>query len=135
MVVLNFTIPHLKPRILNGTKQHSIRRNSEYWNRVLKSGAMLNLYFNQRSPNREHLFDAPFLDRDELYLEDITEGIAIADGFDSLKQCQLWLTSTYKNEWQNWFLLIWWDYNHRRMPPTFARQDLLDKYNQARGLQ
>ena len=113
MVVLNFTIPHLRPLILSGQKQHTIRRNSPYWNRVLKDGTILNLYFNQRTPRKEHLFDVPFLLKQEMDLRDIAESVAIADGFKTLSHCQSWLVKTYPNEWRLGFLLISWDYETR----------------------
>lgn len=101
MRILNFTIPHLKPLLLSGQKQQTIR-GKDYWFNLFHTGALnigddIQIWFNQRSPSLgEKLFIARITGyRVILNLEEEPESLFIADGFTSKQEGLTWFQKIY----------------------------------------
>jgi len=100
MRILNFTIPNLKPLLLNGQKQQTIR-GKQYWidlflSRKLDVGSFLQIWFNQRSKSGEYLFDAKITGwRLMLSLKAEEESLFLADGFASKEEALEWFQRVY----------------------------------------
>lgn len=108
--ILNFTVPKLKPLLLSGQKTQTIR-GKQYWIDLVKSrklnvGNLLQIYFNQRSPSGEKLFDARVTRLKILMaLQGESELLFLKDGFSSKQEGLNWFEKTYKSLDQEFVLI------------------------------
>ena len=101
MVIVSFSVPKLKPMVLNGTKQQTIRLMNKKWINAFDKienfyTVKLQLYWKQRSPNNEKLMEVECKSIQPIKLSEITLEIAKADGFETLDECLTWFKNTYK---------------------------------------
>lgn len=108
--ILNFTVPKLKPLLLNGQKTQTIR-GKQYWIDLIKKkklnvGDLLQIYFNQRSPSGEKLFDAKVTHLKIIVaLKWEPALLFLRDGFSSKQEGLDWFEKTYKTLNQEFSLI------------------------------
>jgi hypothetical protein len=108
--ILNFTVPKLKPLLLNGQKTQTIR-GKQYWIDLIKKkklnvGDLLQIYFNQRSSSGEKLFDARVTHLKIIVaLKWEPALLFLRDGFSSKQEGLDWFEKTYKTLNQEFSLI------------------------------
>jgi len=112
MVSVGFTV--CRDKILRGEKQTTIREPRK---REWKDGDILNLFWGLRTEFCYRLFDVPLERIERIKLNDLTEEIALADGFTSLDECLSWFKNTHtkyiESDKYKGFDRLHWDFQKR----------------------